>query len=85
MANGSGEYAMSKIIEMTLQAYEPLYADLVLIKEQNIPVSLAFGDNDYINTKFNDKPISDTLTDEGFDVHIIPQSSHQVYLDQPID
>ena len=85
LARGSGEYAMSKLIELTLQAYEPLYMDLLYIKDQNIPISLAYGDEDYINTEFNDQKISETLVQDGFDVHIIPQCSHQVYLDQPMD
>jgi len=85
MAKGSGEYAMSKIIQITLEANEPLYLDLLYIKKQNIPISLAYGSDDYINTKFNGVNVSESLISDGFDVHIIPQSSHQVYLDQPLD
>lgn len=73
LAKGSGEYAMSKLIELTLHAYDPLYLDLLYLRDQNIPIKLAFGDDDYINTNFNGSHISDTLTAEGFDVHIIPQ------------
>jgi cardiolipin-specific phospholipase len=85
MANGSGEYAMSRFIEPNLIPYEPLYHDLHFLKSKGIPITVAYGDSDYVNTKFNGNLISETLQQEGFEVYIVPKSSHQVYLENPDD
>ena len=83
MAQGSGEYAMGRLVETSLSAFDPIFYDLQAMKDKDLPIMIAYGDGDYVNTSFNDDPISETLSKEGFDVHIVPDSSHQVYLDNP--
>lgn len=79
----SGELAIGRIIELSLAAYEPTHDEIKAARDRGIKMVIAFGETDFTNTKFNEKPVAQTLTEEGFNVHIIPDATHQVYFEEP--
>ena len=83
MSKKSGELAIGRIVELSLAAYEPTHDELIELKNQGIGIIIAFGEHDFLNTKFSGTPIADILSEEGFDVSFIPEATHQVFFDKP--
>lgn len=83
MSKKSGELAIGRITEISLAAYEPLHDELLDLKDQGIEIIIAYGEHDFLNTKFSGTPIADVLAEEGFEVSFIPDATHQVFFDKP--
>lgn len=83
LSKKSGELAIGRFIELSLAAYEPTHDEIREAKKKGIKILMAFGETDFTNTKFSGTPVSETLREEGFEVIIIENATHQIFFEKP--
>ncbi|KXN70141.1 alpha/beta-hydrolase [Conidiobolus coronatus NRRL 28638] len=76
--SGSGEYAFGTILSLGSFACKPL---INRIHELKVPTSFIYGDNDWMDHRHALK--AQSLIQAGSEVHVVPNSGHQLFLENP--
>ena len=86
LRKGTSEYALFRQFDFGLNAYKPLSGDDKLGGNVSFPVSIVFGDRDWMDSRGATKII---LNNKFFkagasNLYILKKSGHQMAIDQPI-
>ena len=80
MSKESSENAITYFMDYHVIPFKPILDDMDTLKEHNIDVAFAYGDDDWLDTEFEGIKISKELKDLGYNVDIISNSKHNLYM-----
>ena len=86
MRSGSAENAIHIMFTHNFVPCHPLIEDIESengFKANNIDTCFIYGDSDWLDLALNGLKISEVLKEEGHNVHVLPDSDHHLYFDNP--
>eukprot|EP00344_Euplotes_crassus_P008501 CAMPEP_0197013622 /NCGR_PEP_ID=MMETSP1380-20130617/66953_1 /TAXON_ID=5936 /ORGANISM="Euplotes crassus, Strain CT5" /LENGTH=112 /DNA_ID=CAMNT_0042438009 /DNA_START=972 /DNA_END=1307 /DNA_ORIENTATION=+ len=76
----SSENAITYFMEYHIIPYKPIIDDMKIFKRNGIDVHFTYGDDDWLDTDFSETKVSEELLEEGYNVDIITNSKHNIFM-----